>query len=111
MGEDDEDDGGPDGAASVTCSGSAAVWLSPLAGSWVSRVVADGGRQRERILALLGGLRPNPNPMPTGVGFIFGSSGASLAAPLLSPFPVWFLWESSIRIWVLFVSVFFCFFW
>lgn len=43
-----------------------------------------GGGHRERFLALLGGLRPHPNPMPTGVGFILPLSLAT--CQLLSQF-------------------------
>lgn len=40
-------------------------------------VASAGGGHRERILALLGGLRPLPNPMPTGLGFILVSTLAT----------------------------------
>lgn len=62
-------------SAAAADRGSRTAWppagFSPAATGVVSRgLLLAGGRQRERILALLGGLRPKPNPMPTGVGFI-----------------------------------------
>lgn len=50
-------------------------------------VASAGGGHRERILALLGGLRPLPNPMPTGLGFILVSTLAT--CQLLLSYSFW----------------------
>lgn len=70
-------------------------------------VASAGGGHRERILALLGGLRPLPNPMPTGLGFILVSTLAT--CQLLLSYSFWAFLFLSLSLSLRFFLSFFLF--